>query len=41
MGIMIFMLKSQRRTLRWPNNLCARLYVTDDRNFRSEISKEM
>ena len=26
MGIMIFMLKSQRRALRWPNNLCARLY---------------
>ena len=27
MGIMIFMLKSQRRAFRWPNNLCARLYV--------------
>ena len=29
MGIMIFMLKSQRRAFRWPNNLCARLYVRD------------
>ena len=27
MGIMIFMLKSQRRAFRWPNNLCARLYI--------------
>ena len=27
MGIMIFMLKSQRRAFRWPNNLCARLYL--------------
>ena len=26
MGIMIFMLKSQRRAFRWPNNLRARLY---------------
>ena len=27
MGIMIFMLKSQRRAFRWPNNLRARLYI--------------
>ena len=27
MGIMIFMLKLQRRALMWPNNLCARLYI--------------
>ena len=27
MGIMIFVLKSQRRAFRWPNNLCARLYI--------------
>ena len=27
MGIMIFMLKSQRRAFRWPNNLRARLYM--------------
>ena len=27
MGIMRFMLKSQRRASRWPNNLCARLYM--------------
>ena len=26
MGIMIFMLKSQRRAFRWPNNMCARQY---------------
>ena len=30
MGIMIFMLKSQRHAFRWPNNLRARLYI---RNF--------
>ena len=29
MGIMIFMLKSQRRAFRWPNDLCARLYMSD------------
>ena len=28
MGIMIFMLKSQRRAFRWPNNFRARLYIT-------------
>ena len=28
MGTMIFMLKSQRRTFRWPNNLRARLYTS-------------
>ena len=28
MGIMIFMLKSQRRAFRWPNNFRARLYST-------------
>ena len=27
MGIMIFMLKSQRRVFRWPNNFRARLYT--------------
>ena len=27
MGIMIFMLKSQRRAFRWPNNFRARLYI--------------
>ena len=27
MGIMIFMLKSQRRAFRWPNNFRARLYM--------------
>ena len=26
MGIVIFMLKSQRRAFRWPNDLCARLW---------------
>ena len=31
MGIMIFMLKSQRRTFRWPNNLRARLYIVNIR----------
>ena len=29
MGIMISMLKSQRRALRWPNNFRARLYMYD------------
>ena len=28
MGIMIFMLKLQRRAFRWPNNLRARLYIS-------------
>ena len=27
MGIIIFMLKSQRRAFRWPNNFRARLYI--------------
>ena len=27
MGIMIFILKSQRRAFRWPNNFRARLYL--------------
>ena len=27
MGIMIFILKSQRRAFRWPNNFRARLYT--------------
>ena len=29
MGIMIFMLKSQRRAFRWPNNFRAPLYIYD------------
>ena len=37
MGIMIFMLKSQRRAFRWLNNLRARLYILNSGSVVTDI----